>query len=150
MTIPARPNRARGTIIELTIIAALCTASWFLSRELNIIEWVYQVTQTYGWFDDVLVVNIVLAVCLGVFSARRWHELGVQISKSHKLQEELVHNTFHDLLTQLPNRRFLMSANAMREGHEDYKFGHFSAFLSEAQSEESKTLQCWRYCSAVV
>ena len=126
MTIPARPNRARGTIIELTIIAALCTASWFLSRELNIIEWVYQVRQTYDWFDDVLVVNIVLAVCLGVFSARRWHELGVQISKSHKLQEELVHNTFHDLLTQLPNRRFLMDrlTQCVRRAkrHQDYKF----------------------------
>jgi predicted signal transduction protein with EAL and GGDEF domain len=126
MTIPARPNRARGTIIELTIIAALCTASWFLSRELNIIEWVYQVTQTYDWFDDVLVVNIVLTVCLGVFSARRWHELDVQISKSHKLQEELDHNTFHDLLTQLPNRRFLMDrlTQCVRRAkrHQDYKF----------------------------
>src|ERR1700722_5733263 len=126
MTIPARPNRARGTIIELTIIAAVCAASWFLSRELNIIEWVYQVTQTYNWFDDVLVVNVVLAVCLGVFSARRCHELGVQIGKSHKLQEELVHNTFHDLLTQLPNRRFLMDrlTQCVRRAkrHQDYKF----------------------------
>jgi predicted signal transduction protein with EAL and GGDEF domain len=104
----------------------VCVASWFLSRNFNTIEWVYRFTQRYVWFDDVLVVNFVLAVSLAVFSARRWHELGVEITKGMRLQEQLLHNAYHDLLTQLPNRRFFMDRLTQcvkrAKRHQDYEF----------------------------
>jgi hypothetical protein len=68
---PARRKALRRTNLELTVIMVLCVASWFLSRHFNTIEWVYRITQRYVWFDEVLVVNFVLAVSLAVFSARR-------------------------------------------------------------------------------
>ena len=123
---PARRKALRRTHVELTIIMVLCLASWFLSRHFHTIEWVYRFTQRYAWFDDVLVVNFVLAVSLAVFSARRWHELGVEITKGMRLQEQLLHNAYHDLLTQLPNRRFFMDrlTQCVKRGkrHPDYEF----------------------------
>jgi predicted signal transduction protein with EAL and GGDEF domain len=123
---PARRKALPKSAIELTIILILCVASWILSRHFNIIEWVYRFTQRYVWFDDVLVVNFVLAVALAVFSARRWHELGVEITKGLRLQEQLLHNAYHDLLTQLPNRRFFMDRLTQcvnrAKRHQDYEF----------------------------
>jgi diguanylate cyclase (GGDEF)-like protein len=123
---PARRKALRRTNIELAIIMVLCVASWFLSRHFNTIEWLYRFTQRYAWFDDVLVVNFVLAVSLAVFSARRWHELGVEITKGMRLQEQLLHNAYHDLLTQLPNRRFFMDRLTQcvkrAKRHQDYEF----------------------------
>src|SRR6202167_1885426 len=123
---PARRKALRRTRVELTIIMVVCVASWFLSRNFNTIEWVYRFTQRYAWFDDVLVVKFVLAVFLAVFSARRWHELGVEITKGMRLQEQLLHNAYHDLLTRLPNRSFFMDRLTQcvkrAKRHQDYKF----------------------------
>jgi diguanylate cyclase (GGDEF)-like protein len=123
---PARRKALRRTNIELAIIMVLCVASWFLSRHFHTIEWLDRFTQRYVWFDDVLVVNFVLAVSLAVFSARRWHELGVEITKGMRLQEQLLHNAYHDLLTQLPNRRFFMDRLTQcvkrAKRHQDYEF----------------------------
>jgi diguanylate cyclase (GGDEF)-like protein len=123
---PAKRQALRRTNVELTIILVLCVASWFLSRHFNTIEWVYRFTQRNVWFDDVLVVNFVLAVSLAVFSARRWRELGVEITKGMRLREQLLHNAYHDLLTQLPNRRFFMDRLTQcvkrARRHQDYEF----------------------------
>jgi predicted signal transduction protein with EAL and GGDEF domain len=123
---PARRKALRKTHIELTLILVLCVASWFLSRHFNTFEWVYRFTQRYVWLDDVLVVNFVFAVSLAVFSARRWRELGAEITNGLRLQEQLLHNAYHDLLTQLPNRRFFMDRLTQcvnrAKRHQDYEF----------------------------
>jgi diguanylate cyclase (GGDEF)-like protein len=125
-TMPARRKALRTTYAELTIITVLCAASWFLSRHFNTIDWVYRFTLQHVWFDDALVVNFVLAVSLAVFSARRWHELGVEITNGSRLQEQLLHNAYHDLLTQLPNRTFFMDRLTQciirAKRHQDYEF----------------------------
>jgi predicted signal transduction protein with EAL and GGDEF domain len=112
---------------ELTLIAGICVASWFLSQYLNIFEWVHEKTRGSDWLDEVLVVGCVFAVCFAVFCVRRWHEMTTEIASRLTLQDKLVHDAHHDPLTQLPNSNIFLAQLAkcvkQAEWPQDYKFG---------------------------
>src|SRR5579862_1807360 len=124
--ITQRTNNSRRNIRELTVIACICVGTWFLAKYLNIFDWVYNHTRAFDWLDEGFVVGSVLAGCLGIFCVRRWQEMRTEIANGLRLQEKLIHNAYHDLLTQLPNRPFFMDQLTRcvkrTQRHQDYKF----------------------------
>jgi predicted signal transduction protein with EAL and GGDEF domain len=112
---------------ELTLIAGICVASWFLSQYLNIFEWVHEKTRGSNWLDEVLVVGCVFAVCFAIFCVRRWHEMRKEIASRLALQDKLVHDAHHDPLTQLPNSNIFLAqlAECVKKAQwpQDYRFG---------------------------
>ncbi|HET7259641.1 MAG TPA: response regulator [Candidatus Acidoferrum sp.] len=75
---------------ELVIIGVICVLSWFASEELNLFEKFYFVTRKIEWLDEVVIVGTILALCLTVFSLRRWRELRIEIAERLQIQAKLV------------------------------------------------------------
>ena len=75
---------------ELGIIGVICVLSWIASEEFNLFEKFYYFTRKTDWLDEVVIVGTVLALCLTVFSLRRWRELRIEIAERLQIQEKLV------------------------------------------------------------
>jgi signal transduction histidine kinase/CheY-like chemotaxis protein len=75
---------------ELVIIGVICVLSWIASERLNLFEKFYFVTRKTDWLDEVVIVGTMLALCLAVFSLRRWRELKIEIAERLQIQAKLV------------------------------------------------------------
>lgn len=75
---------------ELVIIGFICVFSWIASAELNLFEKFYYLTRKTDWLDEVVIVGTILALCLTVFSLRRWRELRIEIAERLQIQARLV------------------------------------------------------------
>jgi two-component system, sensor histidine kinase and response regulator len=75
---------------ELVVIGVICVLSWIASERLNLFEKFYFVTRKTDWLDEVVIVGTMLALCLAVFSLRRWRELKIEIAERLQIQAKLV------------------------------------------------------------
>lgn len=75
---------------ELVIIGGICVLSWIASEKLNLFEKFYFLTRKTDWLDEVVIVGTMLALCLTVFSLRRWRELRIEIAERLQIQAKLV------------------------------------------------------------
>ena len=66
---------------ELVIIGVICVFCWIASEKLNLFEKFYFWTRKTDWLDEVVIVGTMLALCLTVFSLRRWRELRIEIAE---------------------------------------------------------------------
>jgi len=74
--------------IELSIMAFILIASFFLFGKFDVLEKIVAFSNEYEKYevDEILSTVIVLTFCLLFFSVRRWHET---IKSNKKLQEAL-------------------------------------------------------------
>jgi len=83
----AARNQARRDLFVILGILALAVISVFLFDTGSLAEWIARHKDSK--VDELIVVGVVLAFSLGVFSLRRWSELNRQIKKYAELYEEL-------------------------------------------------------------
>jgi predicted signal transduction protein with EAL and GGDEF domain len=119
-------NLQRKAVYEIVLIASIGVASWFLSHYLNLAQRLYQATKMHSWVDEFIIVSIVVAVGMGVFAFRRWGELRREAAYNLELHVRLLHDAYHDSLTQLRNRPFfldlLKQCVKRAKRHANYKF----------------------------
>jgi two-component system sensor histidine kinase/response regulator len=74
---------------ELIIIGVICILSWVVSQKLDLLERFYVVTRKIEWLDEAVIAASVLAVCLAIFSLRRWREMKIEIARRMQIEAEL-------------------------------------------------------------
>jgi len=78
------------SIVELIIIAVICAASWVIFQRYDTFKWIYLKTRAIDWIDEFSEVSLVLAVCVSIFSFRRWREMRVEVVRRRESELELV------------------------------------------------------------
>ena len=91
MNVKNAPNNSRRkSIVDLAIIAVICGISWIIFQHFDTFEWLYVKTRTIDWIDEVSEVSVVLALCMTIFSWRRWREMKAEVGRRIETESELV------------------------------------------------------------
>jgi len=80
----------RKRVVELIIIALICFASWLVFQRYNTFEWIYLKTRAIDWIDELSEVSLVLAICMSIFSMRRWRETKAEVVRRRHIELELL------------------------------------------------------------
>jgi two-component system sensor histidine kinase/response regulator len=80
----------RKSVVELIIIALICFASWLVFQRYNTFEWIYLKTRAIDWIDELSEVSLVLAICMSIFSMRRWRETKAEVVRRRHIELELL------------------------------------------------------------
>ena len=78
-----------GVIQELAIIGIIAGFSLAVSERYDVFGWIYQESRYLNFLDDVFVVGTSLAICMSVFSLRRWKEMQREVVRRVETEAEL-------------------------------------------------------------
>ena len=78
-----------GVIQELAIIGIIAGFSLAVSEHYDVFGWIYQESRYLNFLDDVFVVGTSLAICMSVFSLRRWKEMQREVVRRVETEAEL-------------------------------------------------------------
>jgi diguanylate cyclase (GGDEF)-like protein len=110
---PKSRIRTDLTAVLLMAVPALLLAVRFDGFE-RLFEW-SRAYETYA-VDELITLCALMTICLAVFIVRRLRDLRREVAHRQDAERRLEHETLHDQLTRLPNRRLLaeLGAQALR------------------------------------